>query len=124
MFPISNGWSARSRVKQAKIERLRAENNLKVQEQLLFQTIQQLVQDHNSLSVEIEQSAKNMEAQRLAFAIAQKRYEKGLINAIELFTAKNLFANAQNLNLQVRLRAEVNKSTLDFYQGLPIFNIN
>ena len=122
--PISNGWSARSRVKQAKIERERAENNLEIQEQVLFQTIQQLVQDHNSLLVELEQSTKNMEAQNLAFTIAQKRYEKGLINAIELFTAKNLFANAQNQALQVRLRSEVNRSTLDFYRGLPVFNIN
>ena len=122
--PISNGWSARSQVKQAKIEKLRAENNLKVQEQVLFQTIQQLVQEYNSLQVEVDQSSQNMEAQRLAFTIAQKRYEKGMINGIELFTAKNLFANAQNLNLQVRLRSEVNKSTLDFYRGLPVFNIN
>ncbi|MFS4494261.1 TolC family protein [Maribacter sp. 2308TA10-17] len=122
--PISNGWSARSRVKQAKIDRLRAENNLEIQEQVVFQEIQQLVQDHNSLLVELEQSAQNVKAQSLAFTIAQKRYEKGLINAIELFTAKNLFANAQNTDLQVRLRSEVNKSTLDFYKGLPIFNIN
>lgn len=121
--PISNAWSAHSRVKQQKIERLRAENNLEVQEQVVFQTIQQLVQDYNSLSVELEQSSQNVEAQRLAFTIAQKRYEKGLINALELFTAKNLFASAQNENLQVRLRAEVNKSTLDFYRGLPIFDI-
>lgn len=122
--PISNGWSARSRVKQAKIERLRQKNNLEVQEQVLFQTIQQLVQEHNSLLVELDQSHQNMEAQRLAFTIAQKRYEKGMINGIELFTAKNLFASAQNENLQVRLRSEVNKSTLDFYSGLPVFNIN
>ncbi len=122
--PITNGWSARSRVKQAKIEKLRQENNLEVQEQELFQTIQQLVQEYNSLLVELEQSDQNMEAQRMAFTIAQKRYEKGMINGIELFTAKNLFASAQNENLQVRLRSEVNKSTLDFYSGLPIFNIN
>lgn len=122
--PISNGWSARSRIKQAKIEKKRAQNNLKVQEQVLFQTIQQLVQEYNSLLVELDQSTQNMEAQRMAFTIAQKRYEKGMINGIELFTAKNLFASAQNENLQVRLRSEVNKSTLDFYNGLPIFNIN
>lgn len=122
--PISNGWSARSRVKQTKIERLRQENNLEVQEQVLFQTIQQLVQEYNSLLVEKEQSHQNMEAQRLSFTIAQKRYEKGMINAIELFTAKNLFASAQNENLQVRLRSEINRSTLDFYRGLPVFNIN
>lgn len=123
-IPISNGWSARSRVKQAKIEKLRQQNNLEVQEQVLFQTIQQLVQEYNSLLVELDQSTQNMEAQRMAFTIAQKRYEKGMINGIELFTAKNLFASAQNENLQVRLRSEVNKSTLDFYSGLPVFNIN
>jgi outer membrane protein TolC len=122
--PISNGWSARSRVKQSKIERLRAENNLKTQEQILFQAIQQLVQDYNSLLVELVQSNQKVEAQNLAFTIAQKRYEKGLINALELFTAKNLFASAQNENLQVRLRSEINKSTLDFYRGLPVFAIN
>ncbi|NNE77334.1 MAG: TolC family protein, partial [Pricia sp.] len=117
-------WSARSRVKQQKIERLRAQNNLEVQEQLIFQTIQQLVQEYESLLVEYEQSNQKVSAQNLAFTIAQKRYEKGLINALELFTAKNLYASAQNENLQVGLRAEVNKSTLDFYRGLPVFNIN
>ncbi len=122
--PISNRWSSRSRVNQAKIERLRAQNNLDIQEQEVFQIIQQLVQDHNSLLVEREQSAQNVTAQNLSFTIAQKRYEKGLMNAIELFTAKNLFANAQNQNLQVRLRSEVNKRLLDFYMGLPVFDIN
>ena len=122
--PISNGWSARSRVKQSKIEKLRAENNLKTQEQELFQAIQQLVQDYNSLEVELIQSNQKMEAQNLAFTIAQKRYEKGLINALELFTAKNLYASAQNENLQVKLRSEINKSTLDFYRGLPVFDIH
>lgn len=121
--PISNGWAGRSRVKQAKIERLRQETNLEVQEQVLFQTIQELVQDHNALRVELGQSNENVTAQQMAFAIAQKRYEKGLINAIELFTSKNLFASAQNENLQVRLRSEINKSTLDFYRGLPVFDI-
>ncbi len=123
-IPISNGWSGRSRVKQQKIEQLRAQNNLDLQEQVLYQTIQSLVQDYEALRLEYEQSAQTVKAQELAFTIAQKRYEKGLINALELITAKNLFANAQNQNLQVRLRWEINKSTLDFYRGLPVFSIN
>ncbi|MCL6266537.1 TolC family protein [Flagellimonas myxillae] len=123
-IPISNGWSNRSRVKQQKIAYLQAKNNLKIQEQELFQLIQQLVQTHNALLAEFEQSNKRVQAQELAFAIAQKRYEKGLINALDLFQAKNLFGVAQNENLQVGLRLKVNKSTIDFYNGLPIFNIN
>lgn len=123
-IPLTNGWSRRSRVKQQKIAFKRAQNNLEIQEQELQQTITQLVQEHNSLLVELEQSNQKVKAQNLSFEIAQKRYEKGLINALELFTAKNLFASAQNENLQVRLRSEINKSTLDFYKGLPVFNIN
>ncbi|MGW9684491.1 TolC family protein [Flagellimonas sp. 2504JD1-5] len=123
-IPISNGWSNRSRVKQQKIAYLQAKNNLEIQEQELFQLLQQLVQTNRALEDEFEQSKKKVQAQELAFAIAQKRYEKGLINALDLFQAKNLFGVAQNENLQVGLRLKVNKSTIDFYNGLPIFNIN
>lgn len=122
--PLSDKWSNRSRVKQQKIAMLRAENNLHIQEQELYKTIQQLVQENSSLAAETAQSDKKVQSQELAFTIAQKRYDKGLISALELFQAKTLFATAQNENLQVRLSAEVNKSTLDFYRGLPIFNIN
>lgn len=123
-IPILNGWSARSRVKQQKIEMLRADNNLDLQEQQLYLAIQQLIQDYNSLQVQIAQSAKKVQAQELAFTIAQKRYDKGLVSVLDLTQAKNLFATAQNENLQVLLRFYLNKSTLDFYNGLPVFNIN
>ena len=123
-IPISNGWANRSRLKQQKIAYQQAKNNLKIQEQELFQLIQQLVQTQNALIAEYEQSNKRVQSQELAFSIAQKRYEKGLINAIDLFQAKNLFGVAQNENLQVGLRLKVNKSTIDFYNGLPVFNIN
>ncbi|MDT0606371.1 TolC family protein [Croceitalea rosinachiae] len=122
--PISNGWSGRSRVKQQKIALARAKNNFEIQEQELYQLIQQLVQEYNALNTEVLQTEKRSKSQGLAFQIAQKRYEKGLINAIELGRAKTLFATAQNENLQVRLRLKVNKSTLDFYNNLPVFNIN
>ncbi len=123
-IPISNGWSAHSRVKQQKIAYLQEKNNLEIQEQELFRLLQQLVQDNLSFTVEYEQSNQKVKAQQLAFDIAQKRYEKGLINALDLFQAKNLYAVAQNENLQVGLKLKVNQSTIDFYSGLPIFNIN
>src|SRR6056297_378003 len=123
-IPISNGWSNHSRVKQQKIAYMQAKNNLEIQEQELFQLLQQLVQDNRALIAEYEQSAKQVESQQIAFTIAQKRYEKGLINALELFQAKNLYGVAQNQNLQVSLRLKVNQSTFDFYSGLPIFNSN
>ncbi len=122
--PLFNGWANRSRVKQQKIALERAKNTAKVTEQELYQTIQQLVQEHEALTTEIAQTEKRATSQGLAFTIAQKRYEKGMINAIELGQAKTLYATAQNQNLQARLRLRVNNSTLDFYRGLPIFNLN
>ena len=86
--------------------------------------MQQLVQDNIALQTEASQSESQLRSQELAFSIANKKYEKGLINALELFQAKNIFATAQNTNLQVQLRLKVNIRTLDFYNGLPIFNIN
>ncbi len=123
-MPIFNAWATRSRVKQQKIALERAKNTAKVTEQELYQIIQQLVQEHDALLAETVQTEKGMESQRLAFSIAQKRYERGMINAIELGQAKTLFATAQNQNLQAHLRLRVNTSTLDFYKGLPLFNIN
>jgi outer membrane protein TolC len=122
--PIFNAWAGRSQVKQRKIALARAENNAEIQQQELYQLIQQLVQEHDALNTEVLQTEKRSEAEEIAFTIAQKRYEKGLLNAIELGRAKNLLATAQNENLQVRLRLKVNKSTLDFYNNLPVFNIN
>lgn len=123
-IPISNAWSGRSRIKQQKIELARARNNAKIQEQELYQLIQQLVQENNALNTEVRQTERRSKSQELAFSIAQKRYEKGLVNAIELGRAKTLFATAQNEHLQVQLRLLVNKGTLDFYNHLPVFNIN
>ncbi|MGB7395571.1 MAG: TolC family protein [Pricia sp.] len=121
--PIIDQWSRRSDIKQQKIARLRAENNLDLERQQLYQQIQQLVQNHDSFAAEYEQSTKRVRSQRAAFNIAQKRYEKGLINALDLSQAQNQFATAQNENLDVRLRLIVNEKTLDFYRGLPVFDI-
>ena len=123
-IPISNGWSAHSQVKQQKIAYLRQRNALEIQEQELFKILQQLLQDQGSLITEYDQSRQKVKAQELSFTIAQKRYEKGLINALELFQAKNLYGLAQNENLEVGLRLKVNQKTLEFYRGLPVFNIN
>ncbi len=122
-IPISNGWSNRSRVKQQKVALMRADNELNVKKQEMYQLIQQLVQEQNSLRIEFEQSLQKVKAQELAFDIAQKKYEKGLISTIELNQSKNLLATSKNENLQVRLRLKVNKSTLEFYNGSPVFNI-
>ncbi|MCK0157522.1 TolC family protein [Cellulophaga sp. F20128] len=123
-IPISNGWSGRSQIKQRKIALEQANNNLKIQEQELFQLIQQLVQEQKALQMEYQQSLKKMEAQELSFSIAQKKYEREMISALELYQSKVLYTTAKNENLQVQIRLKVNESTVAFYNGLPVFKLN
>jgi len=123
-IPISNRWSGRSQIKQRKIALAQADNDLKVQEQELFKLIQQLIQEKNALEIEYQQSLKKMEAQELSFSIAQKKYEKEMISALELYQAKVLYTTAKNENLQVKISLKVNESTVAFYNGLPVFKLN
>ena len=122
--PIFEAWNRRSAVKQEKITLLKEKNNLNLQKQELNKLIQQLVQDYVAGSAEYEQSRQNVLAQSLAFEIAQKKYSKGMISIIELNQTKNAFAKAQNENLQVLSKLKVQSKTLDFYRGLPVFNID
>lgn len=120
-IPISDRWTTRSRVKQQEINIQRAQNSLALQEQELYQLLQQLVQDQRALQAEYQQSQQKMKAQELSFKIAQKRYGKGLIPSIELQQAQSLLATAQLENLQVYMKIVVNRTTLDFYKGLHLF---
>ncbi len=122
-IPIFNGGIKRSEVRQKKIALLRAENTLKTQKQEVLKTIQDLVLKQYSLTNEYSQSKLKVASQELAFTTAQKKYDRGIINAYELFTAKNLFATAKNENLQIKLSLLLNKKTLDFYKGMPILKI-
>lgn len=123
-IPISDRFSARSRIKQQKIALMQETNNLNIQKQELNKLIQELVQNYKASKVEFEQTKQSEASRLLAFTIAQKKYEKGLISALELYQSKNLYTNAQNENLQIKLQLKVQEKTLDFYMGLPVFNIN
>ena len=122
-IPLFNGWLTRSTIKQKKIEFERANNDLDIQKQELYKLIQELVQTQKAIETELVQSNQKILSTELAFKTAQRKYELGLINGIELYQSKTVYANSKNENLRVKIKSKVNKKTLDFYKGLPIFNI-
>ncbi len=123
-IPITNKWRSRSEIKQQKIILLQATNNLNIQKQELNKLIQELVQSYQATKVEYEQTQKNEAFRSVAFTVAQKKYDKGMISLLDLYQSKNLYAKAQSENLQVQLKLEVQKKTIDFYKGIAVFNIN
>ena len=123
-IPITERWSRRSKVKQKKIALKQAENDIALQKQGLKKIIQQLVQDNSASLLEYKKTKQQEKARKLSFEIAQKRFDNGLINYLDLNTEKNLYTTAQNQNLQVRLKLRLQEQTLAFYQGIHIFKIN
>ncbi len=123
-IPIFSRWRNRSEIKQQKIALQRASNDLNIRKQELNNVIQQLAQEYVASIATYEQTKQRTLSRKLSFEIAQKRYDKGLINALDLFTTKNLYATAQNENIQAKLKLKLQEKTLDFYKGLPVFNID
>lgn len=120
-IPIFSGWSRKSNMQQKKIEMLTELNGLKQKKQELRQIIQRLILEQNALKREIKVSKLNIEAQDLAFLTAQKKYEKGLIDILEFYQAKNNYSKSLTENLLIKFNYAVNKTTMQFYNGMPVF---
>lgn len=121
-IPILQSGTAYSEIKTRKISLYQAQNDLEIQKQELNNIIQTLVQDYHASRSEFTQTQQQALSRKAAFDIAQRQFEKGLISSLELFTSKNLYASAQNDNLQVKLMIRLQEKTLAFYQGLPFYN--
>lgn len=123
-IPILDRWRVRSGINRQKITLRQTVNQLNIQKQELEKLIRQLIQDVEAGQAEFIQSRQSEAAGKLAFEVAQKKYEKGLISILDLNQSKTLYAMAQNQNLQIRLKLLVLKKTLDFYRGVPLFDMD
>lgn len=63
---------------------------------------------------------ENEKAQKLNFEFINDRFEAGLLNSVELLTAKNQWAMAQNNLVRAEFEFLFRKLILDFYQGIPL----
>lgn len=77
-------------------------------------------QNYNDLTAalkELQQSVNQLEADKLSFQAAQKKFDQGMINAIEFYLVKNRLATTTSQVLHSKLTLEIKKRTLDFYKG-------
>lgn len=116
-IPIFNRGSSRSEVRKAKLYLEEAETYLEQTRQQLWFEIQNNNNEMASLSKEMEQTKRRLEADELAYIAAEKKFEQGLISTVEYFTAKNRLASTKSQNLQTRLQWEIKNRTNEFYEG-------
>lgn len=123
-IPISNRWSKRSDIKKGKIGILQSENRLEQEKQRVYKEIQRVIQKNEALLLEKESNDANLKAKELAYTVAQKKFDKGILSIYELQQSKNQFSMAQIEKIRIALQLKYQKKNIDFYSGIPVFQFN
>jgi outer membrane protein len=116
-IPVFNRNNVRFGVQSAKIEEAQALTRLNLAKQTLLYEMERNYNELTASEKELQQAEKQKEADQLAFQAAQRKFEQGMISAIELNTTKNRLANSSAQILHAKLLFEVKKRVLEFYRG-------
>ena len=116
-IPIFNKRAAWFDVRQSKLLSEQAETKLDQSKQNLLYEMEQNYNDLTAAWKELQQSGNQLEADKLSFQAAQKKFDQGMINAIEFYLVKNRLATTTSQVLHSKLTLEIKKRTLDFYKG-------
>lgn len=118
--PIFNGWTTRSNISRSKIDVLSKTYNL---EQVRLKLKQDVYKAYYDARVAIQKyyaSKKADEASKRAYNYAQKRYELGLMNAVELLTTQNTALKAKSEALSAKYDMVFKLKVIDYYLGKEI----
>ena len=115
--PLFGKNAVRYSFQAAKIEAEQAKTRLELARQTLLYEMESNFNDLAASAKELQQAERQVEADQLAYQAAQKKFDQGMINAIELYTTKNRLGNTQAQVLHAKLTYAVKKRMLEFYKG-------
>lgn len=119
-IPIYNNYRTRGSVERAKINILNAKVTNTQTRQQVKTDIQQAIANARANKELYESSVKSLDAAKLAFENAQKRFDLGAINSLEFETARNTYNVAQNTLLRSKYQYIFSLKVIDFYLGRPL----
>lgn len=117
-IPIFSKNAVRSGVRQSRFASEQAANTLEQTRKNLLYEMEQNYNDLNAAWKELQQSEKQLEADKLAFEASQKKFDQGLINVVEFNTVKTRLANTTAEVLHSKLTLEMKKRIMNFYKGV------
>ncbi len=118
--PIFTRFSVRSNVANANLEILNQELQLKNVQNQLVKDIQQAYIDVQNAQERYNSLQNQLKSLEKAYQYAQKRFEAGAINSVDLLTTQNNLQRTQSEILQAKYNLVFRSKVLDFYQGKPI----
>jgi outer membrane protein len=116
-IPIFNKMNNRANVNRAKVNYAIQENGLEKEKQKVRQDIERAYADASAAFKKYKSTEKGLKSLNEAFNYAQKRFDVGMINAVDYNVAKTNLYRAQSDLIKAKFDYIFRIKILDFYQG-------
>lgn len=113
--PIFDANSTKRAVAKAKLNALDFELTEKSLLDDLSQTVESLYIDASNAQARFQAGIAQLDATRLTYELTNRQLELGLVNPLELLTARNNFLKAQLEQLQNKYKAILAAKTINYY---------
>ena len=123
-IPVLNGFSRSAEVKRSKQRVIIAQNDNEDLFRQVFSEIEQAVADVNGLLDECRFAQKRTEAMFSAHQVNLRKYDEGLIDALELSTSANRLLNSRVEELYANLKYQLKCKLLKYYKGEILWTYN
>ncbi|MDR3219189.1 MAG: TolC family protein [Dysgonamonadaceae bacterium] len=115
--PLFDRFSRSSEMKRSRQRLVIARSEHEETLRQAYSEIEQIVADVNGLSDEFRFAQKRTEAMQTAHQANLRKYEEGLISAIELTTSSNRLLNSRVEELYTNLKYQLKYRLLEYYRG-------
>ena len=119
-IPIFNGLSARSSKRRAQNAYRSAQLEEIAVQRAVESEVSQAWQEMQGFGKQYAQGQKKVSASQLAYDGAARKFENGLISALDLQTAANTLLQAKSDKLRARLQYIIKTRMVDYYNGQPL----
>ncbi|HDR68107.1 MAG TPA: TolC family protein [Bacteroidaceae bacterium] len=116
-IPIFNGWQVNTGIANARISLENTRLELENQRNILYATIQKAYADALAALNKFNASRKALISMEESFLYTEKKFEVGLVNAVDYNTSKNQLAATQSDLLQAKYDFIFKTKILNFYKG-------
>lgn len=118
--PIFNNKSARTSVRQARLNTRQAQIDNTAARKELLATVESLHHDATAAQANYLSSGEKLAYAEESYRLAAASFEQGRSTAVELITEKNNYLSALSARLQAKYQAVLAAKILMFYKGEPI----
>ncbi len=119
-IPLFNGFSTRSAMQRAAINREIANISFQEISNTLRQTVETAYNNAIAAVKTYQSTDKQVKARDEAFRMTKQRYNLGAVNFVDYQVAENNLFQSESDLLRAKYDFIFRKKVLDFYQGLPL----